>query len=184
MHILARHCSVASKEFNDFYAMLNGMYKVILNSLLIFMVLSLPQQIYATVYKWTDSSGRIHFSDSPHASEKTQQIQISPLNTYQSPSQEKIKETLSRPTGAALPKSKVIVYSAVWCGVCKTAKRWLRKKKIAFREYDIEKSERGRRDYKKMKGTGVPIIKIGKKRFNGFSSSRLTPALRKAGYNL
>jgi len=156
--------------------MLSGMYKVILNSLLLFIVLSLPQPTNAAVYKWTDSSGRIHFSDSPNASEKTKQIKISPLNTYKSPSQEKIKETLSRPTGVALPKSKVIVYSTVWCGVCKTAKRWLRKNQIAFREYDIEKTERGRRDYKKMKGTGVPIIKIGKERFNGFSSSQLTTA--------
>lgn len=153
-------------------------------TVIIFATIALPPQLDAQVYKWTDEFGRIHFTDSPPKGAKTKQIEISPLNTYNSPSQESINNTLSRPTGITAKKAKVIVYSTTWCGVCKKAKRWLRQNKIAFSEYDVEKTARGKRDYKKMNGRGVPIIKIGKQRFNGFSASQLTPALRKAGYDL
>ena len=160
------------------------MVKQCLTALITLLVLSLPPQLNAEIYTWTDDLGRVHFTDSPPEAAKTKQVDIGPLNTYDSPSQEAINDALSRPTGVSKRKPKVIVYSTTWCGVCNKAKRWLRGNKIAFREYDVEKSERGRKDYKKMKGRGVPIIKIGKKRFNGFSSSRMTQALRKAGYNI
>ena len=44
-----------------------------------------------------------------------------------------------------------------------------RKKKIPFTEYDIEKSAKAAREYKKLRGTGVPVILIGDRRMNGFS---------------
>jgi len=158
--------------------------KQFLISLGLVLLISTATQLNAQVYKWTDEMGRIHFTDSPPDDAKSKKIDIGPLNTYDSPSQDAIKETLSRPTGVTGPKAKVIVYSTTWCGVCTKAKRWLRKNNIAFREYDIEKSERGKRDYKKMNGRGVPIIKVGKKTFKGFSPSRISTALRDAGYSL
>jgi len=160
------------------------MCKSILAALIILLSLSLTSPVNAEVYKWTDKNGRIHFTDSPPQGTKTDKIDVTPRNTYRSPSQEQIQETLSRSTGVSARKAKVIMYSTTWCGVCKKAKRWFNKNNIAFREYDTEKSERGRRDYKKMNGRGVPIIKIGKQRFNGFSPSRLTPVLRKAGHKI
>jgi len=145
---------------------------------------SLPVYLSAEIYTWTDDLGRVHFTDSPPDDTQTKQVDIGPLNTYNSPSQDSINDTLSRPTGVTAKKAKVTIYTAVWCGVCTKAKRWLRKNNIAFREYDIEKSERGRNDYKKMKGRGVPIIKIGKQKFTGFRPTSMTAALRKAGYAL
>ena len=164
--------------------MLEFMKTFFTTALLLLLSLALPLQVAAQVYKWTDELGRTHFTDSPPEGAKSKQIEISPLNTYNSPSQDAINQTLSRPTGVTKPSTRVIVYSTTWCGVCKKAKRWLRQNNISFREYDVEKSERGRRDYKKMNGRGVPIIKIGKKVFKGFRPSRMTTALRKAGYKL
>jgi len=60
------------------------------------------------------------------------------------------------------------MYSAVWCVICKQARRYFKKNGIAFKEYDIEKSIKGRRDYKRLNGRGVPIIMVGGKRLNGF----------------
>ena len=160
------------------------MVKQCLTALIALLMLSLPPQLNAEIYTWTDDLGRVHFTGSPPESAKTKPVDIGPLNTYDSPSQDAINDTLSRPTSVSKRKPKVIVYSTTWCGVCNKAKRWLRSNKIAFREYDVENSERGRKDYKKMKGRGAPIIKIGKKRFNGFSSSGMTQALRKADYNI
>lgn len=147
-------------------------------------MLGIPLQGAAEIYTWTDSAGRIHFTDSPPDKTKSKQIEISPLNTYSSPSADSVKNILDRPTGVTGRKAKVILYSTTWCGYCKKAKRWFRQNKIQFKEYDTEKSERGRRDYKKMNGRSVPIIKVGKQRINGFSPNNLTQALRKAGYNI
>ncbi len=63
------------------------------------------------------------------------------------------------------------MYSTVWCGYCKKARRYFKEKGIPFQEYDTETTQKGREDYKKLNGTGVPIILVGKKRMNGFSPS-------------
>ena len=145
---------------------------------------SFSQQATAEIYTWTDTSGRVHFTDSPPLEAQTTQIEISPLNTYQSPSSDSIKNILERPTDDADGQNNVTLYSTTWCGYCKKARRWLRKNNIPFDEYDTEKSVRGRRDYKKMNGTGVPIIKVGKKNVQGFSKKQITQLLRKAGYKI
>ena len=61
------------------------------------------------------------------------------------------------------------MYSTTWCGYCKQARNYFQQNNIAFAEYDVEKSDKGKRDYKKMNGRGVPIILVGDKRMNGFS---------------
>jgi len=164
--------------------MIKTMYKSFITYLLMILILSLPQQAIAEIYTWTDDAGRVHFTDSPPDKAQSTQIKISPLNTYNSPSADSIKNILDRPTGLKGKKAKVILYSTTWCGYCKKAKRWFLQNNIPFTEYDTEKSERGRRDYKKMNGRGVPIIKIGTKRLNGFSPNSLTQVLRKSGYNI
>ena len=67
-------------------------------------------------------------------------------------------------------KHRVVMYSATWCSVCKKAKKWFAEQGIRYREYDIENNAKGRRDYKKLKGRGVPIILLDGSRLNGFSS--------------
>ena len=62
------------------------------------------------------------------------------------------------------------MYSTSWCGYCKKAARYFRQRGIPFRDYDIEKSEKAARDYKKLNGRGVPIILVGKRRMNGFDA--------------
>jgi len=138
----------------------------------------------AEIYTWTDEAGRIHFTDTPPEGSNSKQVDIGPINTYDSPSKIFIDETLARSTGLPTKKPRVVMYSTTWCGVCKKAKRWLQAKKVKFREYDIEKSDKGKRDYKRLKGRGVPIIMVGKQRMNGFSSSRMTQMLRNAGHNI
>jgi len=164
--------------------MIKGMRKPFITYLLVLLIASLPQQLVAEIYTWVDDTGRVHFTDSPPTGANTTQVDVSPLNTYDSPSADAIKDILARPTGVADSQNGVILYSTTWCGICKKAKRWLRQNNITFSEYDTEKSERGRRDYKNMNGRGVPIIKVGKQKITGFDSRRLKQLLRKAGYKI
>jgi len=119
---------------------------------------------FAAIYKWVDEDGNSHFTDKPPTNKKTERITVK-INTYSSAS-------VSENTLRTSRKKKVIMYSTTRCGVCKRAKKYFRKNNIAFTEYDVETSSKGKRDFKKLKGRGVPIILIGKKRLNGFDVSR------------
>ncbi len=114
------------------------------------------------ILKWTDSDGKIHFGDRPPAGTETSVVEVR-INTYESPNIEAMREILN-------PKDKVVMYSAAWCGVCKKAKKYFKANKIRFKEYDIEKSSKGKKDFKKLGAKGVPVILVGEKRLNGFSA--------------
>lgn len=127
----------------------------------------------AAVYKWIDSEGNVHFGDKPPVEEISESVDIK-VNSY-TPSPISAEAATEKEPGA---KKEVIMYGAEWCGVCKQAERYFKKNKIPYKEYDIEKSRKGKRDYKKMNGRGVPIIMVDGQRMNGF-----TPARFKALYD-
>ena len=161
-----------------------SMKKLLRTGLGVLVILIGISPLMAEIYKWTDEHGRVHFTDTPPEGSNSKPVDIGPINTYDAPSKILIDETLARSTGLPVKKGKVVVYSTTWCGVCTKAKKWLRANKVSFREYDVEKSPKGQRDYKRLKGRGVPIIMVGRQRMNGFSSSRMTEMLRKAGHKI
>jgi glutaredoxin len=139
----------------------------------------------ADIYKWTDENGRVYFSDTPRAAGNSKPVELGRINTYDAPSKIFIDKTLARPTGvpgANGKRARVTVYSTTWCGVCVKAKNWLKVNGIRFQEYDVEQSNKGKRDYQKLNGRGVPIILVGQQRMNGFSPSRMRQMLENGGY--
>ncbi len=117
--------------------------------------------ISAEIYKWVDEEGKVHFSDQPPSAANVERLDVQ-INTYTSPEVTDVAQDL----GA---DKEVTMYGASWCAVCKKARKYFRAKGIAFVEYDIEKSSKGKRDFKRLGGKGVPIILVGGKRLNGFS---------------
>jgi glutaredoxin len=134
-------------------------------ALLLFLS-SLSFALQAEIYTWQDDRGQTHFGDRPPDQAQASEVRLR-INTYEAP---EIRPLGNRPFGGG--SDKVILYSARWCGVCKKAKRFFIEKNIPFEEYDVEKSQRGRRDFKRLQGKGVPIILVGDQRMNGFSPER------------
>ncbi len=126
----------------------------------ILVVLSNPGA-NAEIYRWVDDNGKVNFSDQPPGDSSATQVEIH-INSY-------TKAAVGAANSESAVNPKVVMYSASWCSICKQAKSWFERKDIAYSEYDIERSEKGKRDYKKLNGTGVPIILVGRKRINGFS---------------
>lgn len=118
----------------------------------------------AEIYKWVDENGEVHFGDresTEHAAEKVE-VKINTIDhvtVYKAP---------TPPAPIAVTKD-VVMYTASWCGVCKQARAYMKEHKIPFKEYDVEKSDKGRRDFKKMGGHGVPIILVDDQRMDGFA---------------
>lgn len=155
-----------------------------LHVLLITCLLIAGPPASAEIYKWTDEHGRSQFTDKPPTTKQVEQVKLSPLNTYDAPSQIFIDETLARPVTSPARRASVVVYSTTWCGVCTRAKNWLRANSIDFTEYDVEKSTQGKLDFKKLGARGVPVILVGKQRMNGFSAARMREMLITAGYKI
>ncbi|MEX2163765.1 MAG: hypothetical protein WD823_05930 [Sulfuricaulis sp.] len=44
---------------------------------------------------------------------------------------------------------------------------------MAIREYDVEQSEIGRQEFRRLQEKGVSIILVGKQRMDGFSASKM-----------
>jgi glutaredoxin len=137
--------------------------------------------VSADVYKWTDSAGHVHFSDKPHTAEKAQKIVLKTytpktttgkiiLDTDTEEDSEADEKTSTASTPSLQP---VTMYATSWCGYCKKAREYFRKKNIAYTEYDIEKDEQAKSRYDSFGGRGVPVIFVGEERLNGLSLSRL-----------
>ena len=126
--------------------------------------------VAADIYKWVDENGKTHYSDAQPKQEKVEVVTPEIQNTYTKPAIE-YNELFKYSAVTTQSRKKVVMYSAVWCGVCKKARQYFQANKIAFSEYDIETSKKGQRDYEKLKGRGVPIILVGKKRLNGFTAA-------------
>jgi glutaredoxin len=61
----------------------------------------------------------------------------------------------------------VVMYSTPWCPACKTAKRWLDKKKVPYKVQDVSKSQSARAEMQRycsqngLRPTAVPTFRIG-----------------------
>lgn len=120
----------------------------------------------ADIYKWVDENGKTHLTDRPPRHFDAKPVTVQVINTYST------SQIVSSPNSKTTAQRKqVVMYSTESCGVCKQAKAYLRSKKIPFTEYDVQKSSKGRQDYKRMNGRGVPIILVGGARMNGFSKA-------------
>jgi glutaredoxin len=87
------------------------------------------------------------------------------------------------------PKDRVILYSAVWCGVCKATAEFLRKEGIPYEEKDVEKDAGAQQELacKALKTgkkiNGVPVLDIGGTLLLGFDRDdilKLSKNLEKA----
>lgn len=143
-------------------------WKISLNRLFVLCCLLFACAAQAEIYKWVDDQGKVHFGDSPPADKKLEPLELK-INTYEAP---QIVYAPAEPRTQQKKQPKVVMYSAEWCRVCKRASAYFKQHKIRYLEFDVDKSEKGRQDFAKLKGTGVPIILVGDARLNGFSPER------------
>ena len=83
----------------------------------------------------------------------------------------------ARNDSATKTSQQIILYATSWCGYCQKAREFLDRDHIAYKEYDIEKSSEGRRQFVKLRGAGVPLILVGPEVIRGWNPKALTAAL-------
>ena len=139
--------------------------------LLLIAIMLFSYEARSEIYKWVDDKGNIHFTDNPPKNTQTEEVKLK-INTYTAVEITPLVERLGK-------KGKVVMYTTARCGYCKKAKAHFVKNNIPHVTYDVEKSRIGKRDYKALRGTSVPIIIVGKKRMNGFTVARFDRMYKK-----
>lgn len=139
----------------------------------------ISQASVSEIYKWVDQSGQVRFSDKkPPQGQPAETVKLK-INTVKVPKlYTHSSDDYAAVTDDIKSNKKVIMYGASWCGVCKLAKKYFNSQGIAYKEYDVETSAKGRRDFKRLRGRGVPIIFVGKKRMDGFDRSHFEQLYR------
>ena len=122
-----------------------------------------PSAFGGELFTYTDDEGRQHFVDSEKKVPEQYRDQLKdaaelPSISKVKPGREKLYEKRHYPS--AIDGGKVEVFEASWCSVCKVLKKRLRKERIPFRAYDVEKNSRGRKFYKSVEGNSVPITRV------------------------
>ena len=135
-------------------------------------------QLQAEVYKAKDANGKVHFEDKKTELVEVGTVKIEPITSSNDPHASAPSEPVSAsktdfnydPSSPFMHK-KVVMYSASWCGYCKRARTFFHANSIPFKEYDVETSPEGKRDYENMHGKGVPIIFVDKEKLQGFNEA-------------
>ncbi len=133
--------------------------------LFVFLLMIITGSGSAQIYKWTDESGRVHFSDKAAKGASVEAVKLK-INSYEHVSYEALPDDFFKSKHVS---KKVVMYSTSWCGYCKKARNYFNAQGIAFTELDIEKDAQAKQQYDSMGGRGVPVILAGEKRMNGFS---------------
>jgi glutaredoxin len=68
---------------------------------------------------------------------------------------------------------QVVLFGTSHCHVCGAARAYLAKRGISYQEYDIETSPSAKETFRRLGGTGTPLILIGNKKLQGFEAKEL-----------
>lgn len=74
-------------------------------------------------------------------------------------------------------ENPVMLYSTQWCGYCEKTRSFLKKNNIDYKEYDIEASEQGFRQYDALNGNGVPLMVVNKTIIRGYNPQAVMLAM-------
>lgn len=123
----------------------------------------------AELYRWTDSQGRVHYSDQPPPPEIKKMKRIA------------VPGGASGEPGQVRPP--VVLYSADCGATCEQAADYLRQRGVPFSLKNAEKDKAASDELKKRTGAlEIPVLFIGESMQRGFSPSVWDKMLEVAGY--
>ena len=129
-----------------------------------------------TLYKWTDSQGRVSYHDQPPPEGAGYRVEEKNLG-------ERIKPKEDDTVAKIAEKYPVVLYSVPVCGSCDLARIYLQKRKVPFTEQNLESSAELQQQLKKKIGSlSAPTIVIGEKVMKGYVESLLEGELDEVGY--
>lgn len=74
--------------------------------------------------------------------------------------------------------NQVVLYATDWCGYCQKTRELFAANDIPYVEYDIEKSTKHNREYRRLGGRGVPVVTVNGQVIHGYAPDSIMAAVR------
>ncbi len=68
---------------------------------------------------------------------------------------------------------RVVLYATTWCGYCQKTRELLGRNNVEYIEYDIEKSLKGKHDFDKLNGRGIPLLIVNGHIVRGYNPQKI-----------
>lgn len=76
------------------------------------------------------------------------------------------------------PAHEVIMYAVPNCGYCRQARQYFSKHGIDYVEYNINRSSKRLKEFRRLGGQGTPLILIDGSKIHGFNTRAIGAALK------
>ncbi|OGA65165.1 MAG: hypothetical protein A3G81_18715 [Betaproteobacteria bacterium RIFCSPLOWO2_12_FULL_65_14] len=132
----------------------------------------------AQLYRWTDPSGRVHFTDTPPPpnARNVQKKQIAPAPSQPSkPAEPYVLQQARR-------NAPVTLYTGPGCDPCAAARKLLNDRGVPFKEVSVADEASASALQKAVGGGIVPAIIVGERSQMGFEQGTYHGLLDAAGY--
>lgn len=80
-----------------------------------------------------------------------------------------------------LKAARVVIYTTLSCPHCQHLKRWLKKNRIPFLDFNVGKPGKMQKRFFELGGQSVPLIVVGDRQFVGFNPNQLKSVLQDEG---
>ena len=131
----------------------------------------------AQLYRWTDASGKVHFSDTAPPPE-ARNVEKKSLASGTSGGSEVFPFVLHQP----MKDFPVTLYTAPSCNSCAPARQLLNARGVPFKEVSIRSDEQIGELNRATGTNAVPALLVGSTVINGFEETSYHKALDIAGY--
>jgi glutaredoxin len=124
------------------------------------------------LYRWQEN-GQVVYGDSPPARTTTEKLEYVG------------EQIMLRHDEMGFDNSgrpPVILLTKRTCRDCNRTRALLYERRVPFREFDVELSTVGEREYRRLRADRVPVVMIGRSGSGGYDEARLTRLLDEAGY--
>jgi len=132
----------------------------------------------ASVYRWTDKDGKVHYSDAPppdDARDVSQKRMGTGAASDESP--------LAYETQVAMKRYPVTLYAADKCAPCDEGRALLARRGIPYTEHNARGNPDEISTVTRLAGAPqVPLLQVGNRTFKGFEETIWDNALDTAGY--
>ncbi len=128
----------------------------------------------ADIYRYKDDKGTDWFVDNIDAVPQQYRGQLKGViksAAYVPP------QKSTRRKNAVGPR-KVEIFVTESCPYCTQLEEHLKAAKVKYKKLDIIKSKEAGKEYKKIKGRGVPILRYGKKIIRGYNKAEIDKVLK------
>jgi len=131
----------------------------------------------AEILKYVDGNGTTKFVDRIEAIPDEYRDQVENIREFISPNTTGESASNDSQKQAQIVKD-VEIFVTEWCPYCRKLEAFLKKNRIKYTKYDVEKSALGKQKFAKIGGSGIPVTKVGDRIIRGYDPERILQLIR------